>query len=292
MALPRTPAVAKLPSDLAEAFSQTQVELIKSVIAKDATDDELKLFLYTAKRTGLDPLTRQIYFQKRKSKQKDGSFREQMVILTGIDGYRAIATRSKELAGEDDVVFDREDTPNPNKATVTVYRLVGGQRCGFTATARWSEYAALDYNGQPQQMWKKMPYLMLGKCASALAYRKAFPNDLSGIYTTEEMQQADNPSPEAPVSPKSAPQSTVVAKEVPAVEMVDEEPGQALPTVRVDDDIPVVEGYAGALPLAEDECPSCHGPISVAEVGYSQRIYKTVLCRNCQAEYKRSGLAE
>ena len=160
-------------------FSRDQVELIKTVVAKDASDDELKLFLYTAKRTGLDPLARQIHFVKRKG---------QMAIQTAIDGYRVIADRTGQLAGIDDAVYDSEDVDHPNKASVTVYKMIAGQRCGFTGTARWSEYYPGDAQGF---MWKKMPYLMLAKCAEALALRKAFPADLSGIYTDDEMQQAD-----------------------------------------------------------------------------------------------------
>ena len=158
-------------------WTQEQVTLITNTVAKGATPDELQLFLYTASRTGLDPLTRQIHFVKRGG---------QMTVQTGIDGYRAIAERSGTLAGIDDAQYDSEDKVHPNKATVTVYRIINSERVPFTASARWSEYAV-----EGGFMWRKMPYLMLAKCAEALALRKAFPNDLTGLYTNEEMEQAD-----------------------------------------------------------------------------------------------------
>jgi phage recombination protein Bet len=135
----------------------------------------LALFLHQCKRTGLDPLARQIYCIKRGGKA---------TIQTGIDGYRLIADRTGVYAGNDDPRFEGDEDGHPLKATVTVWKLVGGQRCGFTATARWSEYKA------EGPMWGRMPYLMLGKVAEALALRKAFPADLSGLYTDEEMDQA------------------------------------------------------------------------------------------------------
>lgn len=166
-------------------YSREKIDLIKRTIAKDCSDDELQLFLYTCKRTGLDPLARQIYAIKRNGR---------MTIQTGIDGYRVIADRTGKLAGISDYQFDSEDKEKPGKATVTVRKAVdGGTIAEFTATARWGEYCA----GGP--MWQKMPYLMLGKCAEALALRKAFPADLSGVYTTEEMAQADNGQQEATV---------------------------------------------------------------------------------------------
>ena len=161
-------------------YNNDELQLITNTVAKGATPDELKLFLYTAQRAGLDPLTRQIHFVKRGN---------QMTIQTGIDGYRAIASRTGELAGIDDPSYDDETKNHPNKATVTVYRMVSGQRVAFSASARWAEYAP---QGSQGFMWQKMPFLMLGKVAEALALRKAFPLDLSGLYTQEEMAQADN----------------------------------------------------------------------------------------------------
>ena len=113
-----TEVVAQDSKELQGQWSREQVELIKSTVALGATDNELKLFLYTAKRTGLDPLTKQIHFVKRQGR---------VAIQTGIDGYRAIAERSKTLAGIDDAVYEVEsETGKPKKASVTVYRLVDG----------------------------------------------------------------------------------------------------------------------------------------------------------------------
>lgn len=166
-------------------YTREQVELIKRTVAKKATDDELKLFMLIAYKAGLDPFTRQVHFVKRKTKI-NGVYVEVGTTQTGIDGYLAIAERSKKLAGIEDAVYDTESAKRPNKATVTVYRMVDNVRVPFTASARWVEYvpaSPMDF------MWNKMPYLMLGKVALALALRKAFPNDLSGLYVNEEMEK-------------------------------------------------------------------------------------------------------
>lgn len=163
-------------------WSRDQIELLKRTVCKGATDDEFKIFCYAVKRTGLDPFVKQIHAVKRwNAKTK----REDMSIQVGIDGYRLIADRTEKYAGSDDPVFDNEQ--NPTKASVTVWKLVQGQRCPFTATARWAEYYPGDNQGF---MWKKMPCGMLGKVAETLALRKAFPAELSGVYTDEEMAQA------------------------------------------------------------------------------------------------------
>ena len=173
---------------LNQTFNDDQVKLIKSTIAKNATDDELQLFLYQAQKTGLDPLAKQIHFVKRG---------QQMTIQTAIDGFRAIAARTGQHAGTSDGIFDGvakdkdsygNEFERPEKASVIVKKIVQGLVTEFSATARWGEY----FPGAKQGfMWTKMPYTMLEKCAEAKALRKAFPEDLSGMYTNDEMQQAD-----------------------------------------------------------------------------------------------------
>ena len=166
------------------AFTSRQIDLIKRQIAPGIDDGNLALFGMVCQRTGLDPFMRQIYTIKRGDK---------WTIQTGIDGYRLLAARTGQLAGIDEAIYDAESEPHPNKASVTVWRMVAGQRCPFTATARWSEYKP----ARGTDMWDRMPYLMLAKCAESLALRKAFPAELSGVYTAEEMAQADTPVIEA-----------------------------------------------------------------------------------------------
>lgn len=184
MAVKKDAVAVRSANELAptSGFTNEQVSLIKSMIARDASDDELKFFLYTAQKRGLDPLAKQLYFQKRKN-NKSGKY--DLTFITSIDGYRLIADRTAKYAGSDDPIFD--DETSPSKATVTVWKIVQGIRCPFTATARWDQYYPGDSQGF---MWRKMPHLMLGKCAEALALRKAFPEELSGVYIKEEMEQA------------------------------------------------------------------------------------------------------
>lgn len=159
-------------------FTPEQTSLIKTQIAKDCTNDELALFLYQCKRTGLDPLTRQIYAIKRSGR---------MTIQTSIDGFRVIAERSGTYAGQDEPIWIDDEKGNPIKCTVTVYRFspTGQRYPAGVGVAHFKEYYP-----NPMNLQKSMPHTMISKVAEALALRKAFPQDLSGLYTAEEMNQA------------------------------------------------------------------------------------------------------
>jgi phage recombination protein Bet len=179
-------------------YSASEIALVKKTIAAGATDEELKLFLFDCKRQGVHPLDRLIHFSKRGGKYTP---------ITSIDFMRLRADDTGVHAGTDDPVYDLpEDSDKLIRwAKVTVYKFVQSQKVAFTATARWSEYAP---PGSEGFMWKKMPRLMLGKCAEALALRKAFPKQLHGIYERAEMDQAERatPEPEAPPRVEPAPQ--------------------------------------------------------------------------------------
>ena len=174
-------------------ITNEQKELVRRTIAPDATDAELQLFFYDCTRRGVHPLDKLIHFTKRSGKYTP---------ITSIDMFRMRAAESGEHMGTDDAVYISDAGKPDFSASVTVYRRSQGEKCSYTATARWSEY----FPGEAQGfMWKKMPHLMLAKCAEALALRKAFPQQLHGLYTPEEMAQAE--APLRPTIPQVRPQS-------------------------------------------------------------------------------------
>lgn len=326
-------------------FDKETVDLIKSQVAVGASDKELQLFLYQSKKTGLDPLARQIYFIKRKTakkqKQPNGSwtttYEEKATIQASIDGLRVVAERSQDYAGQDEPRFEGEleikktegygqnartvTKKVPEKCVVTVYRFdkKGTRFAAAHGVAYWEEYCP-DVN--QAFMWYKMPHTMLAKVAEALALRKAFPQDLSGLYTQEEMEQADNPAPadqdvETPPQNPRTPAEVrkhndeqikkfSAKKEEPKEEPADAEENETTEgeVIDPDDDPDWIKGDdaksddAADEAEAEDEpasqpqateveavanCDNCDKPIqSESVVNFSTDKYGRPLCWNCQ----------
>lgn len=172
-------------------FDDLQTKALAHLGVQTANKADVAVFFHVCKSTGLDPFARQIFMIERQGKQ---------TIQVGIDGFRLIAQRTTERThgtlgyGETewcdadgnwaDVWLSKEP---PSAARVTVKR--NGQ--DFPAVALWSEYAATKRDGNLTAMWRDRPAGQLAKCAEALALRKAFPQDLSGIYTGDEMAHTD-----------------------------------------------------------------------------------------------------
>ena len=166
-----------------DMFSDARVQMIRDQVAKGAPDFIFAAMIDIAKRRRLDPLAKQISLIK---------FGGTWTIITTIDGYRALAEQTGQYAGQDAPIFTYADPPTmtnakkkaPESATITVHKMLNGMVLPFSATVYWEEYSTGTNN------WSSMPRTMLAKVAESHALRKAFPAVMSGLYTSEEMDQA------------------------------------------------------------------------------------------------------
>jgi phage recombination protein Bet len=188
-------------------YTGAQLALIKRTVAKDTNSDEFDLFMSVARMKGLDPFSKQIsaiVFNKDKADKRN------MSIITTIDGMRAIAARSgRYRPDENEPEFTYEQTAknsttNPLGLVKAVVRIFIDNK-PVVGVAYWDEFAPIkdewaydDEAGRRKPTgkqtldgnWPKMGRVMLAKCAEAQALRKAFPEDLSGLYGDAEMDRA------------------------------------------------------------------------------------------------------
>lgn len=183
-----------IPQQLKDIYMKT--------VFNGLTEDEAVVAYRLAKRRNLDVEAKQIFFVPYTDKQG----RRTVVSQTSIDGFRLIASKSGKYGGSVDpkltvkfkdgtkAVLSHEEY-DPSEIDHIISGTISVINTDFpqpqTATALFKSYCK-QYNGNPTGLWATMPDVMILKCAEALALRKAFPQDLSGIYTSDEMEQAKN----------------------------------------------------------------------------------------------------
>lgn len=263
------------------SWTSAQVAGLAQLGLKGADDGDLQVFFHVVRKTGLDPFAKQVYMIYRNDPMSETG--RKATIQTGIDGFRLVAQRA---ARRDKVAYGYEDTlyrnhsgewveswddPDLNPVAVKVTVLRGKMR--FPAIAHWREYVQT-YKGKPNRMWTQMPAGQLAKCAEALALRKAFPLDLSGIYEPTELAAGvDVAAPDTP-NPDALPVAEA-AQELYERAVLNAGDGAALASVWADGraanllDEPIIhegtEGKLGSLILHLRSQPK-HGTESTVEV--------------------------
>lgn len=160
---------------------------------EDAPDADKQVFHYVCQNTGLDPFRRQIYMIKRQDRGED-----KWTIQTGIDGFRLIAEEHPQYAGTLDPEWCgpdgvwRETWTEKNPPVMARVKVLRHDRANpISLPVRFNEFAATFKDGNLQGQWRTKPTHMIAKVAEAAALRKAFPRQLAGVYTDDEMANAD-----------------------------------------------------------------------------------------------------
>jgi phage recombination protein Bet len=216
-------------------FSEDQEKKICDTFCQGLTSPQRTMFLQTCIRTRLDPFMNQICVVPRNSKNNaTGKWEMKITIQTMIDGYRLIAERTNKYMPGKEYTFEyKGNSPIPFSATAHIKKYGPDKTWhDVSHTVYWNEYAPMK-EGRPTGQWGKMPHVMLGKCAEAACLRKAFPNDMSGVYTKEEMEQdGENTISVIPVvepekttleQPQESPQESLIGqpKEKPPEEILE-----------------------------------------------------------------------
>jgi phage recombination protein Bet len=199
-------------NEIQKADWHAQIDLVKSMVAKGASDEEFQLMCHMANKYGLDPLAKQIWLVKYKNAPAS--------IFTGRDGFLSIGHRTGQFAGMETKVERVEEPIEVQKTrwkdgkAVTVeikrewqYKAICTVRRKDSEFPFVSEVYEAEYS-TAENLWVSKPRTMIGKVAESQCLRKAF--DISGLYSPEEM-----PEPEKDVTPEKKPPPTARIKALP-----------------------------------------------------------------------------
>lgn len=214
-----------LPANIQTALIERNIDTavwttLQNSVFPGAKDESILLAVDYCKARKLDILKKPCHIVPMSvTDAKTGNKNWRDVIMPGIYEQRITAFRTGQMAGQDEPVFGDTVTfrgiEAPEWCRVTVYRFINNERCAFSHTEYFSEACATTKDGKPNSMWSKRPRGQLAKCAEAGALRKAFPDELGGVITADEVN-------EEPINQHSAatPDSGTTVIDTQSVELI------------------------------------------------------------------------
>lgn len=187
--------------------------LCKSLFPGAKPDSVLMVWDYCIARR-LDPMKKPCHIVPMEVKVGT-AYEWRDVVMPGIYELRTTAQRTGEYLGhakpEYGAPLDYAGVSAPEWCDFTVHRWNSNARVSapFPVRVLFREVVATKRDGKANSRWAKAPFQMLTKCAEAAALREAFPEELGGQQTMEEMdgQRAIDAIPSveerpAPVKPE------------------------------------------------------------------------------------------
>lgn len=173
-------------------LSSDEWSALQNSVFPGAKPESIVMVVNYCRARQLDPLKKPVHIVPmyiKDARTGQGAMRD--VVMPGIYEHRITAFKTGQMAGQDEPIFgeyiEYKGIRVPDSCKVTVYRMIDGSRCGFSHTEYFVEAVSTKKDGSPNSMWTKRPRGQLAKCAEAGALRKAFPDELGGVMTAEEV---------------------------------------------------------------------------------------------------------
>lgn len=194
--------IQQVPTKQIDFKSTEMINTLKNTVASGLNEYEFLMFVEHCKATGLNPFKKEVWAIKTKPyKNKNGETVEGKVqIMTGIGGFHRIANDKAEYDGFETGLIDINGGFVPQSYPKLDF--IGGwcrvyrkdRRIPIEGVAMLEEYdKSKTENYYPDKgIWRIMKRAMIQKCAESIALRKAFPQELNGLYTQEEMSEEFN----------------------------------------------------------------------------------------------------
>jgi phage recombination protein Bet len=155
--------------------------VIRNLICKNASDKEIKQFITLCAMQKLNPFLREAYLIKY-------SDTEPASMVVGYEVFLKRAFKNQYYQGYKSGILDWDDEKK-RRAFCEVF--LKGYVTPIRVEVYWEEYAGKKKDGTLTKFWAKQGRTQLEKVAISQALRRAFPLDLGGLYTADEIDTVD-----------------------------------------------------------------------------------------------------